>query len=85
MDYHILRPSLKKRKIDTNYAIKFVTSIIELHPSSKKWLVEWSDKTRTWETYDIVKELGIFQEFLSKTILKPKPKPKLPEIPSYIS
>ena len=71
-----------KRKIDTKCVYKFIISIIELHQNSKKWLVEWSDKTRTWETYDIVKDLDIFQNFLCKFYTS---KPRSREIPSYIA
>jgi hypothetical protein len=58
----------KKRKINSKCVYKFIIAIIEFHQSSKKWLVEWSDKTRTWESYDFVKDLDIFQKFLSKML-----------------
>lgn len=72
---------VKRRRIDQKIAVKFVISIIELHPTSKKWLVEWSDRTRTWETYDIIKDLDIFQVFLSKMYKKESP---IRDVPSYI-
>lgn len=70
----------KKRKIST--AVKFITNVIARHSSGEKWLVEWCDRTRTWETYDVVKDLRIFQDFLH-VLMESVGKSK--EIPSYIA
>lgn len=75
-----LESQRKKRKIIVT-TMKYVNKIIEMHPTGKKWLVEWSDKTRTWETYDIVKDLQIFQDFL-QYVCNTK---NVNKIPSYIS
>lgn len=79
----------KKRKIAVS-TLKYVTQIIEMHSTGEKWLVEWSDKTRTWETYDIVKDLHIFQDFLQCFCKGTKVSKVLNgkisrEIPSYIA
>lgn len=73
-----LERSCKKRKIITT--MKYATEIIRMHPKGEKWLVEWNDKTRTWETYDIVKNMDKFQDFLQKVCKIPNK-----EIPSYIA
>jgi hypothetical protein len=77
MEYVTVYPTSKKRRIE---AVKFITSIVELHQTSKKWLVEWSDKTRTWETYDVIKDLDIFQSFLAGICKK-----EIRNIPFYIT
>lgn len=40
------------------------------HPYTKQWLVEWDDMTRTWENYDIVKNMYIFRLYLERFIEK---------------
>lgn len=75
-----LENSCKKRR---TVAVKFITEVVTLHESGKKWLVEWSDMTRTWETYDVVKDLQVFQQFLYSSFIKAPPK-VFKTIPSYI-
>lgn len=68
----------KKRKASTKCSsVKIIVKILELHPTNKNWLVEWTDKTRSWEIYDVIKDLDSFQHFITTT--------KKTYIPEYIS
>jgi hypothetical protein len=71
----------KKRRVSTESgSVKIIVKILELHPTNKKWLVEWTDRTRSWETYDVIKDLDSFQHFITKNYTTKKT-----NIPEYIS
>lgn len=72
----ICTESLKRTKCE-----KILRQILEIHPKTKLWLVEWDDQTRTWEGYDAIKNTLIFKEFIERLLLGPK----ITEIPSYIT
>lgn len=44
---------MPKRKRETNFIVK----IIQKYRYEKSWLVEWNDKTRTWEKYEKISML----------------------------
>lgn len=41
--------------------------ILEINHSGK-WLVEWSDKTRTWEDYENIKNIPSFQKVIQTLV-----------------
>lgn len=67
--------SRKRRRIEVD---RFISTIMEVQ--NKKWLVEWNDKTRSWESYDNLKDLEIFQEYILKYCNNTRNK----KVPSYI-
>jgi len=55
----------KKRRIEPeNTYPKILVKLIEVHPKTKNWLVEWNDRTRTWEMYDAIKDTKVFRTFI---------------------
>lgn len=69
---------LKKRKIEVEYIIvKTIIKVIEMN--NDKWLVEWNDKTRSWEDFNKLKNYPTFKHFV-ETLIKPKK-----EFPQYIT
>lgn len=71
-------PPYKKRKVNDDNRI--VSFIVEIQPENRKWLVEWRDKTRSWENYDDLKNLDSFRMYLESIITKPRWEP-----PFYIN
>lgn len=70
--------STKRAKYD-----KCITTILGADPMTKQWLVEWSDMTRTWESYDGVKNFDAFRRFVEELALEQKRKHR--DIPFYIN
>lgn len=65
--------SIKKRKITLEPVFdiiktKIAIQIVEFHPKTKEWLVEWRDKTRTWENYDTIKDQAAFRDMVEKNL-----------------
>lgn len=56
-----------------------LSSIIDI--SGDNWLIEWTDRTRTWECYDDIKILPSFRKYIEFLILRRRNSPS----PSYIS
>ena len=54
---------------------KVAIQILELHPKTKEWLVEWRDKTRTWEVYDTVKDQPVFRLMVEKKLYQKNSQP----------
>jgi hypothetical protein len=67
-------PDSKKRKMENT-----ICKILRLNPTSKQWLIEWQDSTRTWEKYDNIKDNPIFREYIENLVSE-----KI-VIPSYIN
>jgi hypothetical protein len=72
--------SLKKAKIENNTSPRrgefgdasplpgsHLVRILEINHSGK-WLVEWSDKTRTWEDYENIKNIPSFQKVIQTLV-----------------
>jgi hypothetical protein len=60
--------SKKRRRIEINNNSKIIVNIIEVN--NRKWLVEWNDKSRSWEKYEKLKDLEIFKEYIFKCCKK---------------
>lgn len=57
--------TIKRRKKGTqNTPIR----VIGGNPCTKMWLVEWSDMSRTWETYETVKDMKVFKQWLDQLL-----------------
>lgn len=74
-DYLILYKKRKSASYDPVYPIKPVknkniTKIIETNAKTRDWLVEWDDKTRTWESFINIRETNAFQSFIEKQMFK---------------
>lgn len=72
----------RKRKYKEISIIKYeprknAVSILNVDFKNNLWLVEWNDKSRTWEKFNVVKNFDFFESFIMFH-LKPK------EYPTYI-
>lgn len=69
----------KKRKFEIEKDIK---KVIEFDIISKKWLIEWDDRSRSWEDYESIKDHYGFKLFIQNTFKKGRERELSP---SYIN
>lgn len=67
---------MKRRKTVHLKCIK----ILSFDNENKKWLVLWSDRSSTYETYNVVKDFPQFEEYVIDRLSS-----LLIEVPSYIN
>lgn len=82
IDTNQLENKTNKKFKNLTYSLVSAVKIFGCNPQNKKWLVEWSDYTRTWEPYFVVKDLQVFQEYIEEQMLNKEIKK---QVPSYIS
>lgn len=61
--------SIKKRKYEIEVVIR-INKILEFDIISKKWLIEWDNKTRTWEFFEDIKNMYEFKKLLENLFIK---------------
>jgi hypothetical protein len=61
--------SIKKRKYEIDVVIR-INKILEFDIISKKWLIEWDNKTRTWEFFEDIKNMYEFKKLLENLFIK---------------
>lgn len=67
----------KKRKLEDEKNMK---RIVEFDIISKRWLIEWDDKSRSWEDYENIKDMYGFKQLIQGMF-----RTRNRENPSYIS
>ncbi len=50
---------LKKRKTSGSLSVKKILTF-----QDKKWLIEWDDNSRTWESFEKLKDEIVFREYI---------------------
>jgi len=71
----------KKRKCD-NDIFNNIVQVVEI--KNNNWLVEWEDKTRTWENYEELKHTDAFKNYIVKAVNKAIYVDKSKKCPEYI-
>jgi hypothetical protein len=62
---------MKRRKITGENSTMECSKIIFFDSTQRRWLVEWSDKTRSWEEYATLKDFEIFKNFIENSFTYP--------------
>jgi hypothetical protein len=57
-----------KRRVGTQSDVHSpsISKILQVDSQTKNWLVEWTDFSRSWESYENIKDTIVFREYVER-------------------